>query len=291
MAREITLKKSDLIDFFKSNVAKVKDSGKNLQLKLKPYQAMSSVYFKNFWVFVYILFFIALSQLSLRHNTDLGIYMNGLATAALVGMAMIYDKAWKLALSVSILPIATMISLAIPGMSNFVQTVIFYDSLLVLGLIYRYLFIFDAPPEKSKMKLQSYIIFVPLMLILGQLLGLVGYGMLRHHYPFGGTSLALVAVSVGVFAFTEETFFRGLIQRKGSQVLHPYFAALLTVLIYSLSTIDHLTILAPLFALILGAVLCLTYYLKQNLVLTGVLNLATKLGYIFLMAAFVFKKF
>lgn len=130
MAREITLKKSDLIDFFKSNVAKVKDSGKNLQLKLKPYQAMSSVYFKNFWVFVYILFFIALSQLSLRHNTDLGIYMNGLATAALVGMAMIYDKAWKLALSVSILPIATMISLAIPGMSNFVQTVIFYDSLL-----------------------------------------------------------------------------------------------------------------------------------------------------------------
>jgi hypothetical protein len=47
--------------------------------------------------------------------------------------------------------------------------------------------------------------------------------------------------------------------------------------------------LAPLFALISGIVLSFTYYKKQNLVLTATINAAMKLGYIGLIAGFIFR--
>jgi membrane protease YdiL (CAAX protease family) len=250
--------------------------------KLKPY-------FKNFWIFIYIIVFIAVSQLILKNHAQVGSYINGLAIAALLGLSVFYEKARNLALSAAIIPVSTLISLSLPNISSFAQTVVFYDSILVLGLIYRYLFILESPQENSRIKLRNYAIFIPLMAVIGQLLGLIGYAMLRHHYPFHSISLPFVAVSVTVFAFTEETLFRGLIQNKGRQVIHPIFAAILTVALFVLSTIDHTTLLAPLFALILGSVLSITYYFRQNLVLTGTINLATKLAYVGLVAAFVFR--
>jgi membrane protease YdiL (CAAX protease family) len=250
--------------------------------KLRPY-------FKNFWVFLYIIAFIASSQLVLKNHAQVGSYLNGLAIAALLGLSVFYERARNLALSAAILPVATLISLSLPNISSFAQTVVFYDSILVLGLIYRYLFILDSTQENSRVKLRNYAIFIPLMAVVGQLLGLIGYTLLRHHYPFHGISLPFVAVSVTVFAFTEETFFRGLIQNKGRQVIHPIFAAILTVALFVLATIDHSTLLAPVFALILGSVLSITYYFRQNLVLTGTINLATKLAYVGLVAAFVFR--
>ncbi len=246
-----------------------------------------SPYLKQFWVFSYILFFVALSQLTLRYDVKVGVYMNGLAIIALLGLAIFYTRARKLSLSANILPVATLLSLVLPRLSNFSRTVIFYDTILVLALVYRYLFIFEDPKDQHRTKFRNYAILIPLMIIGGQILGVIGYGMLRHDYPFYGTSIAIVAFTSVIFVFTEEVFFRGLVQLKGNQILHPVMSAIMAILVFVLATITHTISIAPIFALILGTSLSLTYYFKQNLVLTGTLNLSTKLTYIALMVAFV----
>lgn len=270
---------------------KAKPTAVKNETKVKTIKSTSKIrpLLKNFWVFIYVLFFIALSQITLKYNTELGIYMTGLAIAALIGLSIYKEEMKKLALSATILPLASMICLVLPKTSYFTKTVVFYDSILILALIYRNIFLRDGPNEKGRIKLKNYAIYIPLMIILGQALALLGYAMLRHYYFFYGVSLPLVFAFVGIFAYSEEIFFRGLIQLRGSQVIHPAVAAVLAVAMFVLATIDHSTALIPLYALILGTVLSLTYYFKQNLILSGTINLIAKVGYVGLMAAIVIK--
>jgi membrane protease YdiL (CAAX protease family) len=268
----------------KTNTKTVKNDTKKAETKSRIRPLL-----KNFWVFIYVLFFIGLAQITLKYNTELGVYMNGLAIAALIGLSVYREEFKKLALSATILPLSTSISLIMPKSSYSTKTVIFYDSILILALIYRNIFLRDGPNENGRLKLKNYAIYIPLMIIIGQALALLGYAMLRHYYFFYGVSLPLVFAFAGIFAYTEEIFFRGLIQLRGSQVIHPFTAAILAVAMFTLATIDHSTGLIPLYALILGTVLSLTYYFKQNLILSGTTNLVAKVGYVGLMAAIVIK--
>lgn len=244
---------------------------------------------QNVWFMLLAAVVIAISQLTLLWRPVVGIYFNAAALAILVGIALWKDKLQQTAISVAIIPTATMIVLALPQTTLFAQTVVFYDAILVLAIIYRLMFTLDYPLGFTRMTLKGYGLAVPLMLVLGEVLGLLGYGMLRHHYTFGHTSLPLVAASVVVFALAEETLFRGLIQQRASQIMHPMVAALLTTMLFTFAGINNITYLAPLFSLILGAVLSYTYTKKQNLLLTGSINALAKLTYVGLMASFVFR--
>jgi membrane protease YdiL (CAAX protease family) len=241
------------------------------------------------WPMALIILLVGAAQLTLLWRPVVGIYFNAAALAVLVGLALWSEKLRQLAISVAIIPVATMVILSLPQTSVFAETVVFYDALLILALIYRFMFTIEYPLAETRLGLKAYALAIPLMLVIGQALGVLGYFMLRTHYTFGNTSLPLVGATVVVFALAEETLFHGLIQQRASRVMHPILAAILSTFLFVLMSIDSTTIIAPLFALILGAVLSFTYYKKQNLVLTMAINAMCKLAYVGLLATFVFR--
>lgn len=228
-------------------------------------------------------------QISLFINPTLGIYLNAIVFALLVRIAITHDLVRKLAISLAILPVANMISLSLPQTTLFARAVIFYDAILMLGLVYRYMFTLNDPVKSTQITRRGYLTVLPAMIVLGQLFGGLGYLMLRHQYTFGHTSLPLVAATSVIFAISEEVVFRGLIQRSASRVFHPIMAAGFTTVLYTAFSFGHRgSYLAPVFALLMGASLSIIYYKKQNLVLTMCVNAVSKLVYIALMATFVF---
>jgi membrane protease YdiL (CAAX protease family) len=244
---------------------------------------------KNAGLFFGIAGAVALSQLALWWKPLAGVYANAGLFALLLGLALWKESFRKLAISVAILPIAIMIDLCLPQGNAFGQAAVFYDAILLLTLVYRFMFALDEPIKSTALKLRGYAFALPLMAVLGQLLGVLGYGMLRHQYAFKNISLPLVAVTACVFALTEEMFFRGLIQQRAAKVMHPAIAAALSTILFALANIGYGTILAPLYALIAGAVLSVTYYKKQNLLLTFTINAMSKLAYVGLLATFVLR--
>jgi membrane protease YdiL (CAAX protease family) len=245
---------------------------------------------RSIWLAIIILVLVLSSQLSLYEKPILGVYITAFAFACLVAIALASESARKLAISAAILPIATMINLSLPQTSLFAQLVVYYDGLLVLGLVYRFMFTLDEPVKNTRLGIKGYIFALPLMIIIGQLLGTIGFLFLKHQYAFHKTSLPLVAVATAVFAISEEVVFQGLIQHTASKVLHPITAAVMTAALYtSLSFGHHGSYLTPLFALIMGIVLAATYYKKPNLILAIGVNITAKLAYIGLLAGFVFR--
>lgn len=247
------------------------------------------VYGHNWGVFGVALVAVGVPRFILLRWPLAGAYLNAVMLAMLVALALMHQTARQLAIAVAIIPTAMMISLVLPPTTVFAQTVVFYSILLVLGLIYRFMFSLDFPMQRTRLKWRGYLWRVPLMLVLGQVLGTIGYAMLRHHYPFGGISLPLVSLVAVVFGLTEEIFFRGLIQQRGTVVMHPIMAAVLSALLFTMTSVGHFSYLVPLFAFVLTAAISITYYLQQNLVLTMAINIATKLVYIGLLASFTLR--
>ena len=252
--------------------------------------AQKSVPFgKSTWILFTLILIITVAQLTLLWRPIVGIYFNAAALAVLVGLALWRERIRQLAIAVAIIPVASMVVLSLPQTTNFAQMVVFYDVILILGLIYRFMFTLDYPLKNTHLSLKEYAFSLALMGVGGEILGVIGYLMLRHHYVFGTNPLPMVAATVAVFGLAEETLFRGLIQQRATQVMHPAVAAILSTVLFTLVSINTMTYLAPLFSLLLGAVLAFTYYKKQNLVLTSTINILAKLTYIGLMASFVFR--
>ncbi len=229
------------------------------------------------------------AQATLIWAPRVGIYINAVALAGLVTIAITQVAARALATSMAILPVATMITASLMPHTVIGQTSVLYAALLLLAITYRYIFTFDEPAAKTKLTLKGYGLALPLMIVGGQAVGAIGYLFLRHHYPYNGYSLPLIALAAVVFAFAEEMFLRGLVQQQGSKLFHPAMAAFGTTILYVLLSIDHHTMLSIPAALLLGATLSFTYYKKQNLILTTTINAAAKLAYIGLVATFILR--
>jgi membrane protease YdiL (CAAX protease family) len=241
------------------------------------------------WFIVLIIVLIGVTQLALLWRPVVGIYCDAATLAILTGLALWRENLRQLGIAAAILPVASLVTLSLPQTTAFAETTVYYGVLLVLGLIYRYLFTLDHPLRETHLTPREYAFAIPVMLVIGQVLGIIGYGMLRHHYTFDHTSLPLVAATVVVFAIAEETVFRGLIQQSAAQLTHPLVAGILSAMLFVFASIDNTTALAPLFMLIMGPVLAFTYYKRNNVILTMAINAAAKLAYVGLMAAFVFR--
>jgi membrane protease YdiL (CAAX protease family) len=280
---------TSVIALLNKTVSKVVKIAVGIWKFLKRLANIAKPLWKRSWLALAIIFVILAAQLTLLWRPVVGIYFNAAALAILVGLALWREKIRQLSIAVAIIPTATMIVLSLPQTTTFAQMVVFYDAILVLGLIYRFMFTLDYPLKNTHLSLKEYAFSLSLMAVAGEALGATSYVMLRHHYVFGTTSLPLVAATVVVFAFAEETLFRGLIQQRAAQVMHPLLAAILATMLFTFTSINDMTYLAPLFSLILGTVLSYTYAKKQNLLLTGTINALAKLTYIGLMASFVFR--
>lgn len=229
---------------------------------------------------------ILASQVSLLWRPEVGVYINAASFITLLSVAVLSERARQLAISAAIIPVAVMITLCVPQPSLFSQLMVFYDALLLLTLVYRFIFTLEQPLHTTAVGLKGYIAAVPAILILGQVLGALGFGALQHHYIFDGIPLWLVALCSVVFAFTEEMFFRGLIQQRAAQIMPSAMAAILAIMLYVATSLDHTTFFVPIVALITGGVLSFSYYKRQNLVITASINVLSKLIYLGLLTIF-----
>jgi membrane protease YdiL (CAAX protease family) len=229
------------------------------------------------------------AQATLIWAPAVGVYLNALALAGLVAIALWRMAARKAAISLAIIPVANMVTATILPHTVIGSTVIFYSVVLLLSLAYRFMFTLNYDTLRTQLRPKGYGFGLPLMVVAGQLVGLVGYGFLRHHYPYTGYSLPLIALAAVVFAFAEEMLLRGLIQQQGELLFHPLMAALATTVLYVFLVLDHGTMLTLPVAILFGASLSFVYYKKKNLLLTFTLNAAAKLTYIGLVASFVLR--
>ena len=112
--------------------------------------------YKSSWMLFTILLLIVIAQLTLLWRPIVGVYFNSAALAILVGLGLWSKTIRQLAISVAIIPVATMVVLTIPQTTIFARSVVFYDVLLVLGLIYRFMFTLDYPLKSTRLSLKSY---------------------------------------------------------------------------------------------------------------------------------------
>jgi membrane protease YdiL (CAAX protease family) len=229
---------------------------------------------------------VAAAPVSLFYNPQLGAYLTVAALALLMGMAALSDLKRKLALSAAIIPLLGMINLSIVQQSAFEQTAILYGSMLVLALIYRRV-LASTKPESAHLSLRGYMGSLPVVAIIGALLGIIGYKLLINSYIFGGVRLWQVAMVAVIGACAEEALFRGLIQRQATQLMRPVYAAILASLLYLPLALSHFTGWSLLVGALTTAILSTIYVIKPNLILTTTLNLASKLVYVGLVAKYL----
>jgi membrane protease YdiL (CAAX protease family) len=187
-----------------------------------------------------------------------------------------------------------MVMLSLPNNTPFVRAASLYSFLLVFGLVYRHLIVLakadgaetaNTAGQSSRVGLRGYAQSLPTMIVAGQLLGLVGYGLLRSHYNFHDTLTPIVAAAAVIFALAEEIVFRGLIQQQAMYIMKPLYAGAMSTAIFGALTVGQGLPWAPLFGIVLGASLSYIYAHKPNILLTWVVNIACKLTFLGLLSA------
>lgn len=245
-------------------------------------------YSQNAWASVAMAAAIIAPQLSLLWKPKLGVYVTELSLLGLFSIALRVEQVRKLAIVAAILPVALLVSLSLPGLDTFSRTNAYYSIVLALMILCSFTFRLDEPLGIQVLG-KKLLVLLPLMVVIGEVMGSLGFSMLRHTYTFSGTPLPLVAGAIITFAVAEEFLFRGLIQTQASKIFHPSVAVALTILAYGAVFIGHGSVLPALFAVIAGTILSLTYYFRQNLILTITTNAVMKLGYLGLLATFVLR--
>ncbi|HYH75822.1 MAG TPA: CPBP family intramembrane glutamic endopeptidase, partial [Candidatus Saccharimonadales bacterium] len=218
----------------------------------------------RFTLFYLLFAIILMSQVAFILHPVLGVYATFAALVSCIAIALRHESIRKLAVSVGIIPAATIVTMCLPQGSTFATMVVFYDVLLILSLVYRYMFMTSEPKEDRGLRATGYLKSIPTMLVLGQLLGGLAYIALRDHYAYSDMSFGLVAASAAIFAIAEESFFRGLIQQRAGKVFHPIMGAVLSTLLFATLSLGQGNLLSAGVALVTGAVLSTVYYHKQN---------------------------
>lgn len=180
-----------------------------------------------------------------------------------------------LAAAVAILPISFGLSLILPYTNELTQLSVFYATLLVLTLAHHS--IFARPARLTTLSVTDYAVAMPGVLLLGQALGALGYGLLGTHGVGGNIPLHILAPCVVVFALIEELFFRGLVQQRAATVLYPIGAAVLAAGLYGLAALSYVNVPMAVFGLTMGITLSAFYYKKPSVALTFGVNALTKL--------------
>jgi len=240
------------------------------------------------WPIVALAFLsVAVPQLALLWRPAVGAYATAMMLLALMTLALRKERLRKLALAAAVYPLSLFIAMTLPITGTFDRAAAFYDVLLLFSIAYSLIFALTPPYEKTLSR-KTYLLWLPIMVVVGEALGGLGYALLRHHYEFTGTVVPLV-VGAGVFAIAEELFFRGLLQRQAAKVMHPAAATAAASLAYAAAAIGHGTWLPAAFALLSGAALSTIFYFKPSVLLTTIANMTMKLTYFGLMWTFVLK--
>jgi membrane protease YdiL (CAAX protease family) len=229
------------------------------------------------------------SQATLIWVPRVGLFVDVACFVLLTTLALMRSAARPFLISLAVLPVTNIVSSSVITHNFLARTTIFYVTLLLLAELYRYTFSLDAPVTSTRLTWRGYAFALPLMVVTGQAIGLIGYAFLRNRYEFSGVSLSIMIPLSILFALCEEIFIRGLVQQQAAKLFHPGVVVLLTSLLYVFMSTSRATMLTLGPSIFLGLALAITYSKKQNLLLTTAMNAASKLTYIGLVATFIHK--
>jgi|GEM_PF-2420024 len=231
---------------------------------------------------------ISASQVSLFLQPTVGTFVCAGSLALLIGLALWQEKYRTLCISAALLPLSMTVMLSLPPTNSFIRVSVFYAILLLMGLTYRYLILFSQPtPEQTgKLGRKGYLIALPAMIVIGQVLGLAMYGLLRNQFNFTETPAAFIALTAVVFALAEEVVFRGLLQHQFAKLIGTWGGAVFAGIAFAaVSAGNSGWRLALPAAIIMSASLSIIYAKKPNIMLTWIVNATCKIVFIGLLSA------
>jgi membrane protease YdiL (CAAX protease family) len=244
-------------------------------------------FWKRHRLFQAISIFSIVPPLVTAWNPIIGIYVEYVAFAVLLGIALYSERARKLAVSAAILPMSMMLAFCVPHVTYLTDTTVLYGAMLAFAIIYQRILANPkpvvAPISAPDVRLADF----SQMLLIGLIFGGEGYFVLRHYYLYQGTPLLLVAVVAAMSAAAEVILFQGLIQEQASRIMKSSQAAVLTTILFAAANIGRSTWLTAAFALTIGGTMAMTYYSRRNLGLVLVTNIAMKVSYVCLVTAYV----
>ena len=170
----------------------------------------------------------------------------------------------KFLILLSVIPLIKILQLFISLPSPW-SIIISYSILLILSIYYLAWF-------KIPLKLKGNYLVLPLVLILGLLLGIMGKPFLPILPVLTNFSILLILIVV----LSEEIFFRGLLQETSTPIFGTALSIIIPALFYSLSHIS-LGIFAFIYFLAFGLISGLIYASTKNLLFSIILGLIANL--------------
>jgi membrane protease YdiL (CAAX protease family) len=224
-----------------------------------------------------ILAVIIIGQFLLFTMPQTGVYYNQGALTLLLVIGLLSERVRQLALTVAILPIINAGVILFNQQQAIAQTVVLYELLLVLTLVYRHQIAPAKPHRVDRTIRLRYRTLVPLLLATALLLGLLEALLFGFGYTLTSDLVAPFIGLIVLAAIAEEVYFRGLLQSVAQKVVHPVAAILMTAGVYAIygSHITEIWFVA--FSVLSSCIISTVYYYKHNLPLSIALNLTIKL--------------
>lgn len=206
--------------------------------------------------------------------------------AALVGfavLAMRSRRARPVAIAASVLPAATMSSLALPQGTVLAQAGVLYGVVQFLTVAYL-LTMPEAKTKQARMPWGTIFRWLPLAVAGGAGVGALGYAMLHTQLSLGPVSMPVAAAALACFAVVEELYFRGFLQRLTRKAVGPTLSVALAAIAYTALTLPFGNVAITGFAALASVLISLLYYARPSIALTIAANLAVKLTFVGLLA-------
>lgn len=224
------------------------------------------------YLFGLVIASILLSEITLRINQELGFFLYiFLITGALISFSKIEqeDSFTKLIPLFLILPVIRIIDLFVFSFDFLWRVLIAYYSLLFLGILYSVKFKINPGYTKRMLYL------LPLVIFLSVSLGMLG------NYFFEFNKHSEIIFLIPLIAFSEELFFRGLIQNSIKEVNGKFAAVLFTSLLYALFSfgVGFPTVL---FIFLVSLIISTIYNFSENIFLTTCMNIVIQI-YLFIL--------
>ena len=222
----------------------------------------------NKWLIVAMALVFLLSEIALQINPVWGFLFHViLLSGLLLGISFEREDEYKLLLFLMILPIVRVAGVLV-DVPDFWRVMLSYYLLVFLALFYSFSFKLNVGFNSKKIG------FMPIVLIIGFVLGYVCEKITGLKLE---STLILVA---SVISFSEELFFRGLIQ-KNLREYGMIFCIFISALLYGIFSLG-LGWKFALMAFALGVLSSVTYEITDNLFLSILMNFSFQMTLILL---------
>tara|TARA_Y100000310_G_C20680897_1_gene815858 strand:- start:590 stop:1276 length:687 start_codon:yes stop_codon:yes gene_type:complete len=214
-------------------------------------------------VIILMIFLVAFTEIFLAKSPMIGfiLYLAFLtAVCFILSKNKELNKFDKFLILLLIIPLIKILQLFI-SLPSIWNSIISYSILLILSIYYLSWF-------KIQLKLKGNYLVLPLVLILGLLLGIMGKLFLPIFPALTNFSILLILIVV----LSEEIFFRGLLQETSTPIFGTALSIIIPALFYSLSHVS-LGIFAFIYFLAFGLISGLIYASTRNLSLSIILGL------------------